>query len=327
MAGQIFNQEASRGSAITELSRLEKSLRGDLISRLPIKTRENSPILGYVDQALKQTRPDLYPRIAFAAEKALPPEAANDRQVFNELLVRLTDGNGVRISPPDVFAEMEKHGLSEDFRTWLTVAQISSIAGNSETRHSVNVSPGDMASEKFVRNIGRALALSQKAGSAGLILEATEEGRWRDAPAEKLSRLALDNGASVALDDFGAREFERFDREALRAFASRLPADRMIVKLDGPVVQSFMREQNDFRIIYRLEDIQENCPEAVVVAERVGNAKELQEFRAKLSRYDIDQPITLIQDYRLDHETPVGLQASVRAVDPAGTPSRGITPA
>ncbi len=156
-----------------------------------------------------------------------------------EALVRLTDENGVAVSPTEFVAIAEETGMIVPLGAWVLRSSCLRVAAlqrelGSDFRVAVNLSAHQFRQKRFVEFVESVLAETQLAPSS-LELEITESVLMDDSEAVLATlRRMRDLGISIAVDDFGTGY-------SSLSYLRRFPIDRL--KID----RSFIRNAADNR--------------------------------------------------------------------------------
>ncbi|WP_332680551.1 bifunctional diguanylate cyclase/phosphodiesterase [Bosea sp. (in: a-proteobacteria)] len=170
---------------------------------------------------------------------ALQPvvSAGSRAPVFSEALLRVerAQDNGF-LATAELVPLLERRGLIRLFDHRVLELAMTLLAEEPQMTLSVNVSPRSLADPEWL-DAFLACTCGQRAETARLIVEVTETATIED-PARmvKLLTRIKDQGARIAIDDFGAGHTSL---RHLRAF----PID--ILKLDGAFTQNLRRSTDD----------------------------------------------------------------------------------
>ena len=161
-------------------------------------------------------------------------EAIDNGTGFAELLIRLPDGNGGKISPSDFLPAAERYGLMQDIDLWMCAHAIERVRTARDAGHaklySVNISASSVTSDNFKRSVIEMMSAERKAIRQLLCFEVTETAVLTNYEGSRAFLAELRSlGASIAIDDFGAGS------TSFRHFQN-LPADYL--KIDGSFIQN-----------------------------------------------------------------------------------------
>ncbi len=182
-----------------------------------------------------------------------PIVRAKGREVaFHEALLRVGQGNGGKDSgglffaPAELIPLLERRGLVRLFDHRVLELAVELLAADPTLSLSINVSPRSLSDpewlDAFLACTNGARGVAQR-----LIVEVTETATIEDpARVAKLLGRIKDQGARIAIDDFGAGHTSL---RHLRAF----PID--VLKLDGAFTQNLRRSTDDRFYVRTLIDL------------------------------------------------------------------------
>jgi len=259
--------ETGRGIALARL-RVGAAIAPDLASHAGtlVTAAENalaSAKAGAIDSAMIARRSDMreasterpgFDLQAIAAlnerrvQLALQPIVrASQRDVaFHEALLRVGQSDGVFFAPAELIPLLERRGLVRLFDHRVLELAVELLARDTGLTLSVNVSPRSLVDpewlDAFIACTNGARGVAQR-----LIVEVTETATIENpAGMAKLLTRIKDQGARIAIDDFGAGHTSL---KHLRAF----PID--ILKLDGAFTQNLRRSTDDRFYVRTLIDL------------------------------------------------------------------------
>lgn len=158
---------------------------------------DQHPLAGPLAEAIKQGAIEIVYQPQFSC--------GDNCVVGAEALVRWYSPEHVEVAGDIVFAIAEGAGLTSDLSRHVhEAAMLAAKDWPEHLRLSINVTAADIAATDFVQSISDALANTGFAADR-LTLEITEQALVKDLDwsAERLQKL-VDQGAQIALDDFGA---------------------------------------------------------------------------------------------------------------------------
>jgi diguanylate cyclase (GGDEF)-like protein len=193
-------------------------------------------------------------RVQLALQPVL--RAATREPAFHEALLRVgRGGDGLFFAPAELIPMLERRGLVRLFDHRVLELAVELMADDPGLRLSVNVSPRSLADPEWLDAF---LACTRTAAGVAnrLIVEVTETATIENpARMAKLLNRIKDQGARIAIDDFGAGHTSL---RHLRAF----PID--ILKLDGAFTQNLRRSTDDRFYVRTLLDLARHlCVETV----------------------------------------------------------------
>jgi diguanylate cyclase (GGDEF)-like protein len=173
---------------------------------------------------------------------------ARSREVaFHEALLRVGQGKeGLFFATSELIPMVERRGLVRLFDHRVLELALELLAGDAALSLSINVSPQSLADPEWLEAF---LACTSAAGgmASRLIVEVTETATIENpARVAKLLGRIKDQGARIAIDDFGAGHTSL---RHLRAF----PID--ILKIDGAFTQNLRRSTDDRFYVRTLIDL------------------------------------------------------------------------
>jgi diguanylate cyclase (GGDEF)-like protein len=268
--------ETGRGIALARL-RVGAAIAPDLATHagILVAAAENalaSAKAGAIDSAVIARRSDMReasaerPGFDLQAVAALnerrvqlalqPIVRASQRDVaFHEALLRVGQTDGLFFAPAELIPLLERRGLVRLFDHRVLELAVDLLTRDASLTLSINVSPRSLADpewlDAFIACTNGARGVAQR-----LIVEVTETATIED-PARmvKLLTKIKDQGARIAIDDFGAGHTSL---RHLRAF----PID--ILKLDGAFTQNLRRSTDDRFYVRTLLDLARHlCVETV----------------------------------------------------------------
>lgn len=193
-------------------------------------------------------------RVQLALQRVV--DAASRTTAFHEALLRVGQGaDGLFFAPAELIPMLERRGLVRLFDHRVLELAFDMLARDPALRLSVNVSPRSLVDPEWLDAL---LAFTRGARDIAqrLIVEVTETATIENpARMAKLLTTIKDQGARIAIDDFGAGHTSL---RHLRAF----PID--ILKLDGAFTQNLQRSTDDRFYVRTLLDLARHlCVETV----------------------------------------------------------------
>lgn len=195
-----------------------------------------------IKQALKEDRFDLvYQPIVSIHGK--------DHE-FYEVLLRLQDGQGVRISPTQFLSVAERFGLLAELDRWVIRHALAALAGyrreGRDVVFAINLSGQAFEDPTVVNLIEETIRLHQLPPQA-VVFEITEQIAVRYMEkARRLMQRLTDIGCRFSLDDFGVG-FSSF------SYLKHFPVT--YIKIDGSFVENLAQEATDQAMVRSIAQI------------------------------------------------------------------------
>lgn len=197
---------------------------------------------------------------------------------YYEVLLRLPDANGRRVSPAIFLPVAERFGLLADIDRWVIAHALQSLAQlralGRDVTFAINLSGPAFEDPATVQLIKTTLERHNLPASA-LVLEITEQIAVRYMEkARRLMQGLIDMGVRFSLDDFGVG-FSSF------SYLKHLPAS--FVKIDGSFVEKLATQSSDQAIVKAMAQIARSLDKQII-AEFVQDEATVELLR----RYKVD---------------------------------------
>jgi diguanylate cyclase (GGDEF)-like protein/PAS domain S-box-containing protein len=166
---------------------------------------------------------------------------------FSEALVRLVSPGAGLVEPPAFMEDAAAAGLMPRVDRWVVQRAISSLAGTSDLRISVNISAETFADDRDLPAQAASWAKEASVSTGLLTFEVSEDDALANMDgARDFTRSARDRGFGVALDHVGRN---RHSFRHLQEFA----VDR--VTIDGGIVSSLLGDPHQARLVESVQTV------------------------------------------------------------------------
>ena len=212
---------------------------------------------------------------------------------YHEVLLRMTDANGLLISPEQFLPVAQEFGLSSRVDLWVLDHTLRFLAAHREKlpgqRFAINLAPSTVCRVQFPLEVSRLLA-KYAIEPWQLIFEVTECSTFCNAEqALHILRQLQKMGVRIAIDDFGT---------GYASYARLKSVDADILKIDGSFIRNIVNNSLDYQIVASICHLA-RMKKMLVVAEYV----ETEEIRSAVHALGIDY----VQGYLIGK--PVALES------------------
>lgn len=222
---------------------------------------------------------------------------------YHEVLLRMTDANGLLISPEQFLPIAQEFGLSSRVDLWVLEHTLRFLAAHRERlpgqRFAINLAPSTVCRVQFPLEVGRLLA-KYAIEPWQLIFEVTECSTFCNAEQGlHILRQLQKMGVRIAIDDFGT---------GYASYARLKSVDADILKIDGDFIRNIVNNSLDYQIVASICHLA-RMKKMLVVAEYV----ETEEIRSAVHALGIDY----VQGYLIGRPAPLEslLEAEASTVD------------
>lgn len=212
---------------------------------------------------------------------------------YHEVLLRMTDANGLLISPEQFLPVAQEFGLSSRVDLWVLDHTLRFLAAHREKlpgqRFAINLAPSTVCRVQFPLEVSRLLT-HYAIEPWQLIFEVTECSTFCNAEqALHILRQLQKMGVRIAIDDFGT---------GYASYARLKSVDADILKIDGSFIRNIVNNSLDYQIVASICHLA-RMKKMLVVAEYV----ETEEIRSAVHALGIDY----VQGYLIGK--PVALES------------------
>lgn len=222
---------------------------------------------------------------------------------YHEVLLRMTDANGLLISPEQFLPIAQEFGLSSRVDLWVLEHTLRFLAAHRERlpgqRFAINLAPSTVCRVQFPLEVSRLLA-KYAIEPWQLIFEVTECSTFCNAEQGlHILRQLQQMGVRIAIDDFGT---------GYASYARLKSVDADILKIDGDFIRNIVNNSLDYQIVASICHLA-RMKKMLVVAEYV----ETEEIRSAVHALGIDY----VQGYLIGRPAPLEslLEAEASTVD------------
>ncbi|MEP9006843.1 EAL domain-containing protein [Enterobacter bugandensis] len=210
---------------------------------------------------------------------------------FHEVLLRMTDANGLLISPEQFLPIAQEFGLSSRVDLWVLEHTLRFLAAHRERlpgqRFAINLAPSTVCRVQFPLEVSRLLA-KYAIEPWQLIFEVTECSTFCNAEQGlHILRQLQKMGGRIAIDDFGT---------GYASYARLKSVDADILKIDGDFIRNIVNNSLDYQIVASICHLA-RMKKMLVVAEYV----ETEEIRSAVHALGIDY----VQGYLIGRPAPL----------------------
>ncbi|HED6263853.1 TPA: sensor domain-containing phosphodiesterase [Enterobacter bugandensis] len=210
---------------------------------------------------------------------------------FHEVLLRMTDANGLLISPEQFLPIAQEFGLSSRVDLWVLEHTLRFLAAHRERlpgqRFAINLAPSTVCRVQFPLEVNRLLA-KYAIEPWQLIFEVTECSTFCNAEQGlHILRQLQKMGVRIAIDDFGT---------GYASYARLKSVDADILKIDGDFIRNIVNNSLDYQIVASICHLA-RMKKMLVVAEYV----ETEEIRSAVHALGIDY----VQGYLIGRPAPL----------------------
>lgn len=210
---------------------------------------------------------------------------------FHEVLLRMTDANGLLISPEQFLPIAQEFGLSSRVDLWVLEHTLRFLAAHRERlpgqRFAINLAPSTVCRVQFPLEVSRLLA-KYAIEPWQLIFEVTECSTFCNAEQGlHILRQLQKMGVRIAIDDFGT---------GYASYARLKSVDADILKIDGDFIRNIVNNSLDYQIVASICHLA-RMKKMLVVAEYV----ETEEIRSAVHALGIDY----VQGYLIGRPVPL----------------------
>lgn len=210
---------------------------------------------------------------------------------FHEVLLRMTDANGLLISPEQFLPIAQEFGLSSRVDLWVLEHTLRFLAAHRERlpgqRFAINLAPSTVCRVQFPLEVSRLLA-KYAIEPWQLIFEVTECSTFCNAEQGlHILRQLQKMGVRIAIDDFGT---------GYASYARLKSVDADILKIDGDFIRNIVNNSLDYQIVASICHLA-RMKKMLVVAEYV----ETEEIRSAVHALGIDY----VQGYLIGRPAPL----------------------
>lgn len=210
---------------------------------------------------------------------------------FHEVLLRMTDANGLLISPEQFLPIAQEFGLSSRVDLWVLEHTLRFLAAHRERlpgqRFAINLAPSTVCRVQFPLEVSRLLA-QYAIEPWQLIFEVTECSTFCNAEQGlHILRQLQKMGIRIAIDDFGT---------GYASYARLKSVDADILKIDGDFIRNIVNNSLDYQIVASICHLA-RMKKMLVVAEYV----ETEEIRSAVHALGIDY----VQGYLIGRPAPL----------------------
>ncbi|EHN8904190.1 sensor domain-containing phosphodiesterase [Enterobacter asburiae] len=210
---------------------------------------------------------------------------------YHEVLLRMSDINGLLISPDQFLPVAQEFGLSSRVDLWVLEHTLRFLAAHRERlpgqRFAINLAPSTVCRVQFPLEVSRLLA-KYAIEPWQLIFEVTECSTFCNAEqAQHILRQLQKMGVRIAIDDFGT---------GYASYARLKSVDADILKIDGSFIRNIVNNSLDYQIVASICHLA-RMKKMLVVAEYV----ESEEIRSAVHALGIDY----VQGYLIGRPVPL----------------------
>lgn len=210
---------------------------------------------------------------------------------YHEVLLRMTDANGLLISPEQFLPIAQEFGLSSRVDLWVLEHTLRFLAAHRERlpgqRFAINLAPSTVCRVQFPLEVSRLLA-QYVIEPWQLIFEVTECSTFCNAEQGlHILRQLQKMGVRIAIDDFGT---------GYASYARLKSVDADILKIDGDFIRNIVNNSLDYQIVASICHLA-RMKKMLVVAEYV----ETEEIRSAVHALGIDY----VQGYLIGRPAPL----------------------
>ncbi|RTM18922.1 EAL domain-containing protein [Enterobacter bugandensis] len=210
---------------------------------------------------------------------------------YHEVLLRMTDANGLLISPEQFLPIAQEFGLSSRVDLWVLEHTLRFLAAHRERlpgqRFAINLAPSTVCRVQFPLEVSRLLA-KYAIEPWQLIFEVTECSTFCNAEQGlHILRQLQKMGVRIAIDDFGT---------GYASYARLRSVDADILKIDGDFIRNIVNNSLDYQIVASICHLA-RMKKMLVVAEYV----ETEEIRSAVHALGIDY----VQGYLIGRPAPL----------------------
>lgn len=210
---------------------------------------------------------------------------------YHEVLLRMTDVNGLLISPEQFLPIAQEFGLSSRVDLWVLEHTLRFLAAHRERlpgqRFAINLAPSTVCRIQFPLEVSRLLA-KYAIEPWQLIFEVTECSTFCNAEQGlHILRQLQKMGVRIAIDDFGT---------GYASYARLKSVDADILKIDGDFIRNIVNNSLDYQIVASICHLA-RMKKMLVVAEYV----ETEEIRSAVHALGIDY----VQGYLIGRPAPL----------------------
>lgn len=210
---------------------------------------------------------------------------------YHEVLLRMTDANGLLISPEQFLPIAQEFGLSSRVDLWVLEHTLRFLAAHRERlpgqRFAINLAPSTVCRVQFPLEVSRLLA-KYAIEPWQLIFEVTECSTFCNAEQGlHILRQLQKMGVRIAIDDFGT---------GYASYARLKSVDADILKIDGDFIRNIVNNSLDYQIVASICHLA-RMKKMLVVAEYV----ETEEIRSAVHALGIDY----VQGYLVGRPAPL----------------------
>ena len=210
---------------------------------------------------------------------------------YHEVLLRMTDANGLLISPEQFLPIAQEFGLSSRVDLWVLEHTLRFLAAHRERlpgqRFAINLAPSTVCRVQFPLEVSRLLA-KYAIEPWQLIFEVTECSTFCNAEQGlHILRQLQKMGVRIAIDDFGT---------GYASYARLKSVDADILKIDGDFIRNIVNNSLDYQIVASICHLA-RMKKMLVVAEYV----ETEEIRSAVHALGIDY----VQGYLIGRPAPL----------------------
>ena len=210
---------------------------------------------------------------------------------YHEVLLRMTDANGLLISPEQFLPVAQEFGLSSRVDLWVLDHTLRFLAAHREKlpgqRFAINLAPSTVCRVQFPLEVSRLLT-HYAIEPWQLIFEVTECSTFCNAEqALHILRQLQKMGVRIAIDDFGT---------GYASYARLKSVDADILKIDGSFIRNIVNNSLDYQIVASICHLA-RMKKMLVVAEYV----ETEEIRSAVHALGIDY----VQGYLIGRPAPL----------------------
>lgn len=210
---------------------------------------------------------------------------------YHEVLLRMTDANGLLISPEQFLPIAQEFGLSSRVDLWVLEHTLCFLAAHRERlpgqRFAINLAPSTVCRVQFPLEVSRLLA-KYAIEPWQLIFEVTECSTFCNAEQGlHILRQLQKMGVRIAIDDFGT---------GYASYARLKSVDADILKIDGDFIRNIVNNSLDYQIVASICHLA-RMKKMLVVAEYV----ETEEIRSAVHALGIDY----VQGYLIGRPAPL----------------------
>ena len=210
---------------------------------------------------------------------------------YHEVLLRMTDANGLLISPEQFLPIAQEFGLSSRVDLWVLEHTLRFLAAHRERlpgqRFAINLAPSTVCRVQFPLEVSR-LLVKYAIEPWQLIFEVTECSTFCNAEQGlHILRQLQKMGVRIAIDDFGT---------GYASYARLKSVDADILKIDGDFIRNIVNNSLDYQIVASICHLA-RMKKMLVVAEYV----ETEEIRSAVHALGIDY----VQGYLIGRPAPL----------------------